>query len=84
MLTTSSCPANPERNSFLGKENTASEAVTQASAELKCKKFKAAFKKKKKVCQICRANLNHCQLSVVKSFFCIHTTDSGVSENISN
>lgn len=36
------------------------------------------------MCQICRANLNHCQLSVVKSFFCIHSVDSGVSKKKKN
>ena len=47
VLTTNSCPANPEGLSLLGKESTASEAVTTpASAELKLQKLRGAFKNK--------------------------------------
>lgn len=63
MLATNSCPADPEGLSLQGKECTASEALTQASAEIK---LKGAFKNKMVCAKFAEQILKNCKLSVVK------------------
>lgn len=61
----------PQPNVLLGKESTASEVVTQASAERKCKKiYKVAFKRKNRSAKFAEHLLNHCQWSVIENSCC--------------
>lgn len=59
VLATNSCPADPEGLSLQGKESTASEALTQASAEIK-----GAFKNKTVCAKFAEQILKNCKCVV--------------------